>query len=79
MGATYSSLGRTKVLYATSLVLLGAKARFLQMKPRVTIKQLFLFILALVAGFIMQMAASMSIHASAHQNCADYTNFVQPS
>ena len=26
MGAAYSSLGRTKVLYATSLVLLGAKA-----------------------------------------------------
>ena len=28
MGAAYSSLGRTKVLYATSLVLLGAKAKF---------------------------------------------------
>ena len=26
MGAVYSSLGRTKVLYATSFVLLGAKA-----------------------------------------------------
>ena len=26
MGAAYSSLGRTKVLYATSFVLLGAKA-----------------------------------------------------
>ena len=29
----YSSLGRTKVLYATSLVLLGAKAKFLRRKP----------------------------------------------
>ena len=29
MGAAYSSLGRTKVLYATSFVLLGAKAKFL--------------------------------------------------
>ena len=29
MGAAYSSLGRTKVLYATSLVLLGAKAKLL--------------------------------------------------
>ena len=27
MGAAYSSLGRTKVLYATSFVLLGAKVR----------------------------------------------------
>ena len=27
MGAAYSSLGRTKVLYATSFVLLGAKAK----------------------------------------------------
>ena len=26
MGAAFSSLGRTKVLYATSLILLGAKA-----------------------------------------------------
>ena len=25
MGAAYSSLGRTKILYATSLVLLGAR------------------------------------------------------
>ena len=33
MSAAYSSLGRTKVLYATSLVLLGAKAKFPQMKP----------------------------------------------
>ena len=32
MGAAYSSLGRTKVLYATSLVLLGAKAKFLWRK-----------------------------------------------
>ena len=30
MGYAYSSLGRTKVLYATSLVLLGAKAKFLR-------------------------------------------------
>ena len=29
MGAAYSSLGQTKVLYATSLVLLGAKVKFL--------------------------------------------------
>ena len=36
MGAAYSSLGRTKVLYATSLVLLaGAKAKFLRRKPSV--------------------------------------------
>ena len=27
MGAAYSSLGRTKVMYATSFVLLGAKAK----------------------------------------------------
>ena len=33
--AAYSSLGRTKVLYATSLVLLGAKAKFLRKKPSV--------------------------------------------
>ena len=33
MGAAYSSLGRTKVLHATSLVLLGAKAKFLRRKP----------------------------------------------
>ena len=35
MGAAYSSLGRTKDLYATSLVLRGAKAKFLQRKPSV--------------------------------------------
>ena len=35
MGAVYSSLGRTKVLCATSLVLLGAKAKFLRRKPKV--------------------------------------------
>ena len=29
MGAAYSSLGRTKVLYVTTLVLLGAKAKIL--------------------------------------------------
>ena len=33
MGAAYSSLGRTKVMYATSLVLLGTKAMFLRRKP----------------------------------------------
>ena len=37
MGAAYSSLGRTKVLYATSLVLRGAKAKFLQRKPSVLV------------------------------------------
>ena len=35
MGPAYCSLGRTKVLYATSLVLLGAKAKFLRRKPSV--------------------------------------------
>ena len=33
MGAAYSNLGPTKVLYATSLILLGAKAMFLRRKP----------------------------------------------
>ena len=37
MGAAYSSLGRTKVLYATFLVLLGAKAKFLRRKPSVLV------------------------------------------
>ena len=37
MGAAYCSLGRTKVLYATSLVLLGAKAKFLRRKPSVLV------------------------------------------
>ena len=37
MGAAYSNLGRTKVLYATFLVLLGAKAKFLQRKPKVLV------------------------------------------
>ena len=37
MGAAYSSLGRTKVLYETSLVLLGAKAKFLWRKPKVLV------------------------------------------
>ena len=37
MGAAYSSLDRTKVLYATSLVLLGAKAKFLRRKPSVLV------------------------------------------
>ena len=37
MGAAYSSLGRTKVLYALFLVLLGAKAAFLRRKPKVLV------------------------------------------
>ena len=37
MGAAYSTLGHTKVLYATSLVLLGAKAKFLRRKPKVLV------------------------------------------
>ena len=37
MGAAYSSLGRTKVLYAASLVLLVAKAKFLRRKPSVLV------------------------------------------
>ena len=37
MGAAYSNLGRTKVLYATSFVLLGAKAKFLRRKPKVLV------------------------------------------
>ena len=37
MGAAYSSLDRTKVLYATSLVLLGAKATLLRRKPKVLV------------------------------------------
>ena len=37
MGAAYSSLGRTKVLYAPSLVLLGAKTKFLRRKPSVLV------------------------------------------
>ena len=36
-GATYSSLGQTKVLYATSFVLLGAKAKFLRRKQSVLV------------------------------------------
>ena len=36
-GGAYSNLGRTKVLYATSFVLLGAKARFLRRKPEVLV------------------------------------------
>ena len=42
MGAAYSSLGRTKVLYATSLVLRGAKAKFLRRKPSVLYHRDFL-------------------------------------
>ena len=37
MGAAYSSLGRTKVFYATSLLLLGEKAKFLHIKPSVLV------------------------------------------
>ena len=37
MGAAYSSLGQTKVLYASSLVLLGAKAMFLGRKSSVSV------------------------------------------
>ena len=37
MGAAYSNLGRTKVLYATPLILPGAKAKFLQRKPKVLV------------------------------------------
>ena len=37
MGAAYSNLGRTKILYATSLVLLGANAKFLRWKPKVLV------------------------------------------
>ena len=37
MGAAHSSLGRTKVLYATYLVLLGAKAKFLRRKFKVLV------------------------------------------
>ena len=39
MGAAYSSLGQTKVLYATSVVLRGAKAKFLRRKPSVNLKR----------------------------------------
>ena len=37
MVAAYSSLGRTKVLHATFLVLLGAKAKFLHREPSVLV------------------------------------------
>ena len=37
MGVAYSSLGRTKVLCATYLVLLGVKAKFLRRKPSVLV------------------------------------------
>ena len=37
MGAVYSSLDRTKVLYAISLVRLGAKAKFLRRKSSVLV------------------------------------------
>ena len=38
-----------------------------------TIKPLFLSILAFVADFKMQMAASVLVHPSAHSGCADNT------
>ena len=37
MGAAHFRLDRTKVLHATSLVLLGAKAKFLRSKPSVLV------------------------------------------
>ena len=37
MGTAYSSLGQSKVLYATSSVLLGAKAKFLRRRPSVLV------------------------------------------
>ena len=37
MGAAYSSLGRTKILYTTSFVLLVAKAKYLRRKPGVLV------------------------------------------
>ena len=37
MGAAHSSLGRNKVLYATSLVFLGAKAKFLRREPSILV------------------------------------------
>ena len=37
MGAAYSSLGRTKVLYAAFFVLLGTKAKFLRRKPSILV------------------------------------------
>ena len=37
MGAAYSSLGRTKVLYATSFVRLHEKDKFLRRKPSVLV------------------------------------------
>ena len=38
MGAVYCSLlGRTEVFHATSLVLLGAKAKYLRRKPSVLV------------------------------------------
>ena len=37
MGAAYSNLRRTKVLYAISLVLLGVKSKFLRSKHKVLV------------------------------------------
>ena len=37
MGAAHSTLGGTKVLYAISLVLLGAKAKFQRRTPSVLV------------------------------------------
>ena len=37
LNVAYSSLGSTKVLYATYFLLLGAKAKFLTRKPNVLV------------------------------------------
>ena len=37
MGAAYCRLGRTKVLYTTSVVLFGAKAKFVRKKPSISV------------------------------------------
>ena len=37
MGAAYSTLGLTKVLYAASLVLLGGNAKYLRRQPGVLV------------------------------------------
>ena len=37
MDVAYSSLGQTIVLYATSLVLIGAKVNFMRRKPSVLV------------------------------------------
>ena len=40
IGAAYSSLGLTKVLYATFLVLVGAKAKFLKTQVLVALDEI---------------------------------------